>query len=186
VHPGPRGLHAAHRPDRWHDSFRGKDRSTNVTRYAGCRVNDTSTSIEENLGLVSVYISRAGKSHNVDQGFLNPVKFWEVARRLNAKVEYTTGGGTADYGFQYIMIHTPAGTLKVYSDPDCPTTRGRVSRAGSQYLKHLEGLPHIIDLDGMPMLRQTDENGVEGRVEAFVNLIQDDTAAQGVCSLATS
>ena len=36
------------------------------------------------------------------------------------------------------------------------------------------------------MLRQSDDNGVEGRIEGFCNLIQDDTAAQGVCHLATS
>src|ERR1041385_7052613 len=33
------------------DSFRGKDRSANVTRYAGSRINDTNTAMEENLGL---------------------------------------------------------------------------------------------------------------------------------------
>jgi hypothetical protein len=36
------------------------------------------------------------------------------------------------------------------------------------------------------MLRQSDDNGVEGRIEGFCNLIQDDTSAQGVASLATT
>jgi hypothetical protein len=50
------------------------------------------------------------------------------------------------------MIHTAAGSFKVYSDPDCPLDEGRVSREGSPVHPHLEGLPHIIDLDGNPML----------------------------------
>ncbi len=168
------------------DSFRGIDRGVNPNRLSGSRLDDTTLNAEVALGRVAVKISKIGRTHNIDEAYLNPTHFFNAAQRLNAKVEYTDGGGTANYGFQYIMIHTAAGSFKVYSDPDCPLNRGRVSRKGSQYIKHLEGLPHIIDLDGMPMLRQTDENGVEGRVESFCNLIQDDPSAQGVCNLATS
>lgn len=173
-------------PVRGTDSFRGEDRGVNPSRLAGSRLDDSNLDAEVALGRLAVKISKVGKSHNIDQGFLNPTQFFNATQRLNAKVEYTDGGGTANYGFQYIMIHTSAGSFKVYSDPDCPLNRGRVSRDGSQYIKHLDGLPHIIDLDGNPMLRQNDENGVEGRIEAFCNLVQDDPSAQGVCSLATS
>jgi hypothetical protein len=173
-------------PVRGTDSFRGEDRGVNPTRLAGSRLDDTSLNPEVALGRLAIKISKIGKSHNIDEAYLNPTQFFNAAQRLNAKVEYTDGGGTANYGFQYIMIHTAAGSFKVYSDPDCPLNRGRVSREGSQYVHHLKGLPHVIDLDGNPMLRQNDENGVEGRVESFCNLIQDDPGAQGVCSLATS
>jgi hypothetical protein len=173
-------------PVRGVDSFRGADRGVNPSRLAGSRLDDTSLDAEVALGRLAIKHSKVGKSHNIDQAFLNPTQFFNAAQRLNAKVEYTDGGGTANYGFQYIMIHTSAGSFKVYSDPDCPLNRGRTTREGSQYVKHLDGLPHIIDLDGNPMLRQNDENGVEGRIEAFCNLIQDDPSAQGVCSLATS
>lgn len=168
------------------DSWRGIDRGSNPNRLAGARLDGTDLNAEVALGRLAVKISKTGKSHNIDQGFLNPTHFFNAAQRLNAKVEYTDGGGTANYGFQYIMIHTSAGSFRVYSDPDCPMNRGRVSREGSQYIKHLEGLPHVIDLDGNPMLRQNDENGVEARIEGFCNLIQDDTAAQGVTSLSTA
>lgn len=173
-------------PVRGVDVFREQDRGKNPNRLAGSRLDDTSLNAEVVLGRLAVKVSKTGKSHNIDQGFLPPDHFFNAAQRLNAKVEYSDGGGTANYGFQYIMIHTAAGSFKVYSDPDCRIDRARVSREGSQYLRHLEGLPHVIDLDGMPMLRQTDENGIEARIEAFVNLIQDDPAAQGVGSLATS
>ena len=164
------------------DSFRGKDRSSNVTRYAGSRVNDTSTTIEENLGLVATFISRAGRSHNVDQAFLNPVRLWEVVRRQGAKVEYEQGGQFV-YGFQYAMIDTPAGRMKVYSDPDCPMNRGRVSRAGSQYIKTLEGYPHIWEEDGLPSLRQSSAMAIEARGVSWGNLVQVDPVAQGVIAI---
>lgn len=165
------------------DSFRGKDRSVNVKRLAGSRVADTNTSIEENLGLCAVKISQLGKAHNVDFGALNPINFWQVVRRLNAKVEYQTGGGGVTYGFEYVTISTPAGAIRLYSDPDCPTNRGRISRNGSQYIKTLRGLPHIVTDDGKPSLRQASANGIEARAVGWCNLIQNDTAAHGVIQI---
>ncbi len=165
------------------ETFRGKDRSVNPRKLAGCRVNDTATNIEENLGLVAVKISQTGKSHNVDRGFLNPIKFWEVSRRLNAKVEYSDAGGNANYGFQYITIHTPAGSLKIFADPDCQTSRGRVTRQDAMYVKHLRGLPHIISDDGKPSLRQASANGIEARAAAWLNVIQENPAAHGVINI---
>lgn len=168
------------------DSFREIDRGANVNRLAGSRIDDTSLNSEVALTRLAVKISTVGRSHNVDQAFVHPTHFTNMALRLNAKVEYTNGGGTADFGFQYIMIHTSAGSMKVFADPDCPLNRGRVTRDGSQYIKHLKGLPHVVDLDGNMMLRETSSNGVEARIQGYCNLIQDDPSAQGVCSLATS
>jgi hypothetical protein len=173
-------------PVRGTDSFRGEDRGRNPTRLAGVRLDDATLNAEVVFGRLAVKHSKIGKSRNINQGFCNPTQFFNMAQRLNAKVEYTDGGGTANYGFQYIMIHTSAGSFKVFADPDCPMNRARTTREGSQYVKHLKGLPHVIDLDGNPMLRQNDENGIECRVEAFPNLIQDDPGANGVGSLATS
>jgi hypothetical protein len=165
------------------DSFRGKDRSTNVRRYAGSRINDTTSPIEENLGLCAVHIAQQGRAHMVDNGFLNPINFWIVARRLNAKVEYESGGDSVDYGFQYIMLHTPAGSTKIYSDPDCPTTRGRLTRSGSQRIVTMDGYPHIIQQDGLASLRSATANSIEARAWASGNLVQDDPVAQGVTAI---
>ncbi len=110
------------------DLFRGEDRGSSPNRLAGSRLDDDELDPEVALGRLAIKISKIGKSHNVDQGFLAPEHFFNAANRLNAKVEYDDGGGTANFGFQYIMIHTSAGSLKVYSDPDCPMSRGRVTR----------------------------------------------------------
>jgi hypothetical protein len=165
------------------DSFRGKDRSANVTRYAGSRVSDANSTPEENLGLAAVYVSRAGRSHMVDMGAVNPVRFWEISRRMNAKVEYSTGGGTANFGFEYLQIHTPAGVVKIYSDPDCPTNRGRLSRSGSQVLRTLGAYPGIMTDDGISSLRQASAMALEARAVSWGNLFQLDPVAQAVISI---
>lgn len=161
-------------------AFRGVDRTADPRRLAGVRVNDTATSILENAGLVAVKISQVGK--RADSVWLNPIRFWQVARELNAKVEYD-GGGTADYAFQYIVIHTPAGMLKVYSDPDAPTTRGRVLNMESNYIKHLMEFPHVVEDDGNPSLRSTTADSVEFRTRSFGNLIQMVPGANGVFAI---
>lgn len=163
------------------DSFRGVDRSVDTRRLAGVRLDNTAASIEENAGLVAVRIAQVGK--RADQVFLNPIRFWEVARRLGAKVEYDGGGGNADYGFESISIHSPAGTLKAYSDPDCPTNRGRVVASKAHYVKHLKGFPHIIMDDGNKSLRATSADDIEMRIRAFSNYIQIDPGAFGVFSI---
>lgn len=152
------------------DSFRGVDRSTNVRAYAGVRINDTSTTIEENIGLAAVKNSQGGR--RVTRHWLNPINFWQVARRLNAKVEFTKGGGEADYGFQYISIHTPAGIVKVIADADFPINRGYGGNPASHYIKHLRGFPHIVMDDGLKSLRQTSDDGIEVRGRSWSNYIQ--------------
>lgn len=159
------------------DSFRGVDRSVDTRRLAGVRVDDTANSIEENAGLVAVRISQVGKK--ADSLYLNPIKFWEVCRRLNAKVEYDTGGGSADYGFEYFMVHSPAGTLRAYSDPDTPTNRGYVLNMSTLFLKHLDGLPHIISDAGSPTIAEYNSDSVEARARAWVNLICTEPGSNG-------
>ncbi len=135
---------------------------------------------------LAVKAVKTGRSHALDEAYCNETHFFNMTKRLGAKVEYQDGGGTANVGFQYVQLHTSAGTVKVYADADCPINRTRASREGTMYIKHLDGLPHIIDDDGNMTLRQTTSDGIETRAVARLNLIQTDPSSQGVGSLATS
>ena len=163
------------------ENFRGIDRSVDARRLAGVRVDNTAASIEENAGLVAVRIAQVGKK--ADAVLLNPIRFWEMVRRLGAKVEYEGGGGNADYGFEFVTIHTPAGSLRCYSDPDCPTSRGRVISSKAHYIKHLKGLPHIVMDDGNKSLRSSSLDDIEIRVRSWCNYAQIDPGAFGVFSI---
>lgn len=163
------------------DSFRGIDRGSDPRRLAGSRVNDTGTYLEENLGILGVRISQIGKK--ATEAYTNPINMWAAARRLGAKVEYDDGGGTANYGFQYITIHTPAGSLRLYADADCPTTLSYVINPAKHYLKTLDALPHIIMDDGVRSLRSTGADQIELRARGWVNYAQDDMGCFGVCAV---
>jgi hypothetical protein len=159
------------------ESFRGIDRSTDVYGLAGVRVNDTTASIVQNMGLCATKAGQRGKK--LKQGVLNPINFWTVSQLLGAKVEYD-GGGTAEVGFEHIVIHTPGGATKVYSDPDCPVNRFYMFNPAAHYLKHLDGLPHIVKDDGRPSMRTASADDIEVRARGWVNYIQTDTAAFAV------
>jgi hypothetical protein len=162
------------------DSFRGIDRGSYPELLAGARVDDTSTSIEENIGLLGVQIGASGQM--VRQCYANPTKVFQISRRLNAKVMYREAGGSVKWGFQYIVIETPAGVIEVVSDPDCPSDKFYLINPDSHYVKHLDGVPHIIEDDGRPTLRAAAADDIEGRARGWVNYIQDKPGDFGVGS----
>lgn len=166
------------------DSFRGIDRGSNPRRLAGVRVNDPNSPIEETAGLIGVKIKQSGKNVNGGCAFWNPIRFWECVRRLNAKVEYQKAGGTADYGFEYIMIHTPAGTIKAYSDADMPINRQYVGKVDSVEIRHLGKFPGWITDDGGKMsLRVNNADAVEARARSHSQTVWRVPGEWGVASL---
>jgi hypothetical protein len=152
------------------DSFRGIDRSSNVRLLAGSRVDDTGSPIEENVRLAAVKV----RNNNMRQDtfFLNPLAFHTVVTRTNAKVTYENAVSDAQIYHEVIMVGTPAGTLKLISDPDCPTDRGYGALMSEHAIRHLEGLPHVIKDDGRPSIRQTGNDGIEIQVRAWWNYRQ--------------
>lgn len=153
------------------DSFRGADRGSMPRSLAGVRLNDTSMTVEDITGLIAVKIKQSGKKANC--AFWNPIRFHEFTRRMNAKVEFQTAGGTADYGFEYAMIHTSAGVLKVYSEPDLRPSRVFVGKTSSVEFRHLDaGLPDWINDDGQgKSLRMGAADAIEARMRAQHQLI---------------
>lgn len=163
------------------DSFRGVDRSQNASLLAGSRINDTGTMIEENAGKVAVKIRQAGGRS--DRLALNPQRYWEMIRRLGAKIMYAGGGGTADYGFEKALINSPAGVLEVISDPDCPVSRGRVFLNGAHRMRTLEEFVHIANEDGLYNLRLATDDAIETRVRSMSNYQQTEPRNHGVFAI---
>lgn len=161
------------------DDFRGVDRSVHVNLLAGGRLNDTATPIEENAALLAAKIRRASK-RMMNLLLIDPLNFYEVQRRLNAKITYDGGGNKATYGFEGFDIATPGGTVRVISDPDAPNNRGRLMNSNVPQHLHLDGWVHIIrDGDLKPAMRSTDEDGIEIRARSMGNIVMPDTAALG-------
>lgn len=168
------------------DNFRTVDRSSYVELLAGSRLASAvslNQTIEENFGQLGILVGTTGGK--VTDGILNPLNFWAVVRRGNARVEFPSAGGEMTYGFERAMISTPAGTIRLWSDPDCPIDRGRLYNESGHYLRCLgpggnSDFVHIINDDGNYNLRSTTADSVETRTRSIKNYIQSSTRDHGV------
>jgi hypothetical protein len=168
------------------ESFRGIDRADHVRLLAGSRIDDTSTSIEENAGSVCVKIAQSSKAGGKGTKILalNPTNWWKVSRRLNAKISYDGGGNKATFGFEGFDIATAEGVVRAISDPDCPENRGRIICLAEWYWKHLKPWIHVIrDDKGQPSLRVYNDDAVETRIRAMGNTCTRSPASDGVFSI---
>ncbi len=161
------------------DSFRGFDRSVDAEALSGSRIDDTSRYPEEVAGDLAVEVSIIGKK--VETCVVFPTVFQAMAKRLGAKVEYMPGN-TADVGFEFIVLHTAGGALKVMSDPDARYDRVRLWRSDTHCIKHMDELVHLIRDDGRPNLRTASTDGLETRARFLGNYVQYDPASHGVAS----
>ena len=168
------------------ENFRGQDRSLYDVLLAGSRLTSAvslNQTIEENFGQLGIAINTTGGKAN--EGALNPINYWQVVRRGNARVEFTSAGGNMTYGFETATIETPAGKIKLYSDPDMPIDVGRLWNMDSHYLRCLgpggnTDFVHVINDDGMYNLRSTTADQVETRTRSIKNYIQNSTRDHGV------
>ena len=168
------------------DSFRGEDRAVYANLLAGSRIDDTSTPILENAGLLSVKISDISATAGAKEKILvlNPLNFWAVSRQLNAKVTYDGGGQKATAMFAGFDIACPTGVMRAVADPHCPTNRGYVLALGTWYWKHLMAWCHVIrDDKNAPFMRVAAADQIEMRIRCMGNPCCDMPAANGVFSI---
>ncbi|HEY5961560.1 MAG TPA: hypothetical protein VIV60_33605, partial [Polyangiaceae bacterium] len=102
--------------------------------------------------------------------FLSPMNWNTLQNNMEAKV-MRDEGGDAKFGFESIVMATPAGMVRVYADPECPPDRGYILDLSTWRLKYLgPGIPHICDTDGLRMLRQGTADGLEYRFRYWGNM----------------
>lgn len=158
------------------DSFRNINRSVYVERLSGTRLSSTTSlnqTIEESIGQAAILVNAVGGITR--QATLNPINFWAVVRRGNARVEMQSAGGELTYGFERAVISTPAGSITLISDPDCPTNRCRGFDPESHYIRKNGELVHIINDDGNFNLRSTSADSIETRTRTLADYIQNNT-----------
>jgi hypothetical protein len=163
------------------ESFRGIDRSVDVEALAGSRIDNVAAYPEEIIGDLAVEIGIIGKK--VSRASIYPVHFQSIVKRTGAQVQYTNPGGTADIGFESLIIHTAGGPVRVVSDPDVPTDRIRVYRPDAHCIMYTdEEMIHVIRDDGKPSQRSAATDGLEFRFRFQGNYLQEDQASHGVGS----
>jgi hypothetical protein len=148
-------------------TFFGVDRTTD-TRLGGCRLDGTAMPIEEALIEGSILVQREGGDPGT--AFMNPTKYGNLINSLGSKVQYCDiKAGTAGIGFRGIDLHTPAGSIQVLPDRDCPVNRIFLLDMKTWTLGSLGEIPRILSHDGLENLRQASDDGLEIRVGYYGN-----------------
>ena len=114
----------------------------------------------------------------------SPTRFGNMAAPLKHFLD-----GTVDLWLSHRLVGKPAavftatGSMRVFSDPDCPTNLGYGESQEHDYILHLDGFPHIVMNGKEPMLAMSSALAFEGRGAAFCNYIQENPAAHFVIAI---
>ena len=169
------------------ESFRGKDRSVQPTLLAGCRLAaDGSTPEELAMRLAAAIFDAGGDS---DELIMSPLNAQALCNRGSAKITYPEGGGTMNIGFTGAVLQSPAGQLRLLSDPDCPSNRGYVRKKSTWQLEY--GGPSLIHstyddakFTGKFWFPKDASDTIEGRSRVICNLKCHEPRSNGVFEIA--
>jgi len=142
--------------------FFGVDRTSDVTRLGGLRLDGSNAPIEEVLTEADSLVAANG-GFALDHFFMSHNSFKNLKNALGSKVQYVDVGVTPRVSFRGVQVDGTRGPIKVIPDHNCPDDR--VFGLQLEYWKMYSlGDPvQIISPDGLQMLRQASDDGAEVR-----------------------
>jgi len=149
------------------ENFLDVDRSVDRTRLAGIPLDISSYLPEEGALYAVMECDRNGARPR--DFVVNHTDYQSVLNSLGTKA-VTKYEGTGQVGFQTIQINGPKGPVSMYLDQDCPAGVGYCLDMRMWKLYSLGPAPKMLELDGLPMLRLTDDDAYEGRMGYYANL----------------
>ncbi|MEM4724101.1 MAG: phage major capsid protein [Candidatus Hadarchaeum sp.] len=148
--------------------FFGVDRSVDVTRLGGLRLDGTGNPIEEVLIEGASLVGREGGK--LTHYFMNYEKYTELQNSLGSKVQYIDMKVAAEVGFRGILINGPRGPITCVPDQNCPSGRIFGLDLSVWKLYSLGPAVQILEHDGLMLLREPNDDGVEVRCGFYGNL----------------
>lgn len=147
--------------------FFGVDRTVD-SRLSGQWLDGTDAPIEE---VLNEAIGITGREGGRLDHFIMPFSKWTALENsLGSKVQYIDLMANATIGFRGIVVNGPKGPVKCLADRSCQSDRIWGLQLGVWKLKSLGKAVEVFDTDGSTLLRQSDEDGVEGRLHFYGNL----------------
>lgn len=147
--------------------FFGVDRSQD-SRLGGLRYDATALPIEE--GLITGAAMSAREGAKIDTYMVNYAKYAELEKALGSKVQYIDLKTTAEISFRGIQVNGPRGMIRVIPDQNCPSGIAWGLQLDTWKLYSLGKAVQIVDSDGLMLLRQPADDGVEVRIASYSNV----------------
>jgi hypothetical protein len=149
-------------------AFFGQNRALDWNRLAGLRYDGSAMSHREALNNASARADRDGCAF--DSIYMPPTNFARLVNELGVNVRYiqepamTSKGPSATVGFEGIQVIGPGGKpVKIFADRWCIPGLAFALRRSSWTIRSLNKAPHILNLDGLTMVRSQTANTYEIR-----------------------
>jgi len=125
--------------------------------------------IEEALVSGAAKAARAGA--RPDTCLMSYESYINLEKSLGSRVRYDElKARDADVGFRSLSVQGPNGVISVVPDQNCQADVAYMLQLDTWSLNSLGGAPHILDLDGNRILRQSTADAYEVRVGFYGNL----------------
>lgn len=154
------------------DSHYGVNRSVD-DRLSGVRVAAgelTGKGREDRLKLLATRIKGRFGGRGKLSMFLNNEQWQALANELEDKGTRPIGGGTAKFNFEKIQLACGGGLVDIYPDPFCPALTCFALALDYWKLRSYDAYPHVVNGDGLEMLRKVSSNDYEYRLTGYPTL----------------
>lgn len=161
-------------------SFFGVDRTVDVTRLGGKRIDVSALNPEEGLVTAAASLGREGGSPS--HLFVNYVDFKNYEISLGSKVNYVDMS-VGEIGFRGIKVNGPKGFITVLPDQNCPSAKGYMLQLDTWKLHSLGPAPKLLNKDGNRVLREASSDGIEFRLGYYAQMSCDAPGWNAVLTL---
>jgi hypothetical protein len=153
--------------------FFGVDRSVSKNRLGGIRIPSSvapaGIAIEEKILRSVARVAREGAKP--DLFVCNFAQFANLQASLGSRVMYgEVQSNDGEFGFRSIQITCGTNVVDVLADAYCPSNTGWILQKDTWKLYSLGEVPRFENSDGLKMLRQTTNDGVEVRAKYYAQL----------------
>ncbi len=148
-------------------AFFGLDRTPDVTRLAGLRIDCTGLNPEE--AVVTVLSKQSREGGRPSHFMTNHKDFRGIEISLGSKVEYEMAS-IGNIGFTGIKVNGPKGPSVVHADQDCTSGVGYSLQMNTWKIYSLKKAPRIFDRDGNKLSRVYNADSWEARIGYFAQL----------------
>ena len=153
------------------DSFFTQNRSIDVERLAGNRLQAIGANVQEALIELCALIGIQGG--NPDHIIMHPKKVAELQKALGQQVRYESveiENGEIPISIKGFMLPHEYGEAMVIADRKCDLNLAYALQMDTWKLYSMDKIGHLVDDDGLGVLRTPNSDAIEARIRSYLQL----------------
>lgn len=149
-------------------SFFGVDRTVDIVRLAGSRINGDGANMEDVIhDAIAKNKSHSGRGNVI---WCNVLDFARLKKELAAYTTVDVKTDRANFSLRGISFESGSGPVAVIADRDCPQGHALLTNRKAWLLRGLRQLPHLADEDGRTFRMEAGADNVEAWLRCWGNL----------------